>query len=136
MARLIVQNSMYSVKVESIDKQHQVIFDTIDRLHQALGEGQGKSVVKRVLDELVAYTVKHFASEEAVLQHQNYPQLAEHKLEHKKLLDKVRDFQKQYEAGIPDVALNLMSFLMAWLREHILSTDRKYSDFLIQRGVH
>ncbi len=104
MAKLIVQNSKYSVKVASIDGQHQKIFDTIDRLNQALADGQGKTVVKQVLDDLIAYTMNHFSSEEALLEKQGYPKLASHKMEHKTLVEKVRGFQKDYDAGRTGVA--------------------------------
>jgi len=136
MTKLIVQNSKYSVKVASIDGQHQKIFDTIHLLDQALAEGKGKTVVKQVLDDLVSYTMQHFNSEEALLEKQGYPRLTSHKVEHKALIDKVKGFQKDFQAGRTGVAAELMGFLMSWLKDHILATDQQYSPFLVEKGVH
>lgn len=135
MSNLITWNDSYSVKVGSIDKQHQKLFDIMNRLHEAMSVGKGQALVKTVLQELIDYTTTHFASEEATLEKQGYPTLAAHKAEHKALLEKVRTYQKDYLGGKTGMASSLLQFLVEWLKQHIQQTDKKYSQFLNDQGV-
>ena len=129
-------SEQYSVKVTSLDGQHQRLFSTADRLQQALGTGNANSVVDDVLKQLVQYTITHFAAEETLLRKNGYPELAAHLSEHQALRVKLELFQKQYAAGDRKIPGKLMMFLIHWLKGHILKTDRRYSDFLNSRGVH
>jgi len=125
----------YSVKIASLDQQHQKLFSIIDQLQHALEMAKGQSVVKSVLDQLVSYTIQHFQAEEALLEKQGYPALPSHRAQHKALVDKVLNFQKEYAEGKHGVAPQLMMFLQTWLRDHIMKTDMQYSDFLQSKGV-
>jgi len=136
MSSLITWNDSYSVKVGSFDKQHQRLFDIMNRLHEAMGVGKGQTQIKTVLQELIDYTTTHFASEEAMLEKQGYPSLAAHKAEHKALLDKVQAYQKDFLAGKAGIASSLLQFLVEWLKRHIQQTDKKYGQFLNDHGVH
>jgi hemerythrin HHE cation binding domain-containing protein len=59
-----------------------------------------------------------------------------HKGEHKALVEQVLEFQKDFEAGKPGVAVALMQFLQKWLCHHIMETDKKYGPFLNEKGFH
>ncbi|MGA1263205.1 MAG: hemerythrin domain-containing protein [Prochlorothrix sp.] len=56
-----------------IDRQHQTLFALINTLHEAMMEGQGDQVVYQTLQELANYTIDHFATEEALMLAQAYP---------------------------------------------------------------
>ena len=124
------------MQIEQFDKQHQTLFHMVNQLHQAMSEGHGKDVVGRVLQQLIDYTATHFRSEEALMEKHGFPGLAAHRSDHKALVEQVLKFQKEFQAGKPGVATTLMPFLQKWLREHIMQTDRKYSEFLNQKGIH
>jgi hemerythrin-like metal-binding protein len=136
MSTLFVWSEKYTVKVASLDHQHQKLFSLADRLQQALGTGEAISVVDDVLRELVQYTMTHFVAEEALLRRNGYPQISLHEAEHQALRTKLELFQKQYATGSREVPGKLMMFLIHWLKKHILTTDRLYADFLNSKGVH
>lgn len=133
---LFVWNDTYSVKVGTIDHQHKRLFDITNELHEALGSGKGQASVKKILQELIDYTVTHFRNEEAMLEKQAYPNLAVHRLEHKGLIDKIKKFQADYESGQMGMAIKLMDFLQGWLKNHILKTDMQYSAHMNAKGVY
>jgi len=135
MSHLIAWNESYSVKVGSLDTQHQKLFTIMNRLHEAMAVGKGQAQVKAVLQELIDYTTTHFAAEEATLEKKGYPTLTAHKAEHKALLEKVRGYQKEYMEGKTGMAASLLQFLVEWLKQHIQQTDKKYSQFLNDHGV-
>jgi len=129
-------NASYSVKVEAMDAQHKRLFEIIRELYTAMRSGHGKDVVGEVLHRLIEYTVQHFAAEERLMEKNGYQLLAEHRIEHKALTDKVVAFKKDFEAGSATVTLDVMTFLQDWLTHHIQSVDQKYGAFLNSKGVH
>lgn len=129
-------DSRYSVKVHAMDDQHKKLFEIVHELYTAMQSGKGKAVAGDVLARLIDYTEHHFAAEEAIMEKNHYPQLANHRAEHRDLENKVRAFKKEFDAGSKAITLELMTFLQNWLTNHILSVDQKYSDFLNSKGVH
>jgi len=57
----------YSVEVQSIDKQHQKLFDMLNDLHDAMKSGRGVQVGPAILKGLVKYAGEHFADEEKMM---------------------------------------------------------------------
>jgi hemerythrin len=133
---LVEWNVNYSVQNAEMDRQHQKLFDLINKLHEAMGQGKGKETLPVVFDSLVKYTQSHFAAEEALLQKYNYPELATQKRQHADLIKQVSDLQKQFLAGDFSSSVKTSEFLKKWLIEHIQGTDQKYGGFLNQKGVH
>jgi hemerythrin len=129
-------NDSYSVKVGAMDAQHKQLFAIIQELYTAMRSGHGKAVAGDVLRRLIDYTVKHFTEEEKLMEKNGYPQLSQHRVEHKALVDKVVAFKKEFEAGTANITLELMTFLQKWLVDHIQTVDRRYGEFLNAKGVH
>jgi hemerythrin-like metal-binding protein len=113
-----------SVGVARFDDEH------VNRLHEAMCSGKGRSVTGATLSELVAYVASHFAAEEAAMAKAGYAALAEHKQEHGKLTAQVREFQERFESGDATINVSLLNFLRDWLVNHILKTDALYASAL------
>jgi len=122
---LMTWNSKYSVGVKTLDSQHTVLFGLLNDLHAAMLKGQAQSLTGPLLRKLLDYTNTHFSTEEKMLADAGYPGLADHKVKHRALIQKV------------EVTLNLhlMNFLRDWLTEHIQRTDREYSAWLHEHGA-
>ena len=132
---LLQWNESYSVQVTSLDQQHQTLFRTINELHGAMRAGHGKDLLGKMLQRLIDYTGSHFAAEEAIIEKNGYPELAARRTAHQALVKQVLKFQKDFEAGAPVAAVDLMQFLQKWLNEHIQNTDKKYGPFLNEKGI-
>lgn len=133
---LINWNENLSVKIKSIDDQHKKLITMLNNLHDAMREGKGKEKIGPVLDELVSYTKYHFSYEEDLLKKAGYMELSAHKREHTALTDRVTELQTKFKSGNVAITIETMTFLKDWLNGHILGTDRRYSDFLISKGVN
>jgi len=127
---LITWEDKYSVKVPRLDKQHQQLFSLINQLHDAMRMGQANEVMSRILGELIAYTKNHFAAEEQMLQSSSYPDLKAHQAQHREFTDKMLSFQKELGAGKMTLSIDVMRYLRDWLSNHIMKTDKLYSEFL------
>lgn len=127
--------SEYKLGHPLIDKQHQRLFELAGELHTAMLSGQGRQKLQATLDELVAYTKNHFATEEQLMQKFNYPDYAAHKREHDELTGKVVEFQKGFQSTNFASTLKVMEFLKDWLAHHIGETDRKVAAH-VAKPVH
>ena len=127
---LMVWGPKLHIGIAEIDNQHQQLVTLINRLHRAMKHSSGTSVVRGVLAELIDYTGFHFAFEERQFQAFNYPMRAEHERIHEKLVNQIKDFQQQLATGKVGVTMDLMIFLVEWLQDHILKTDKSYVTLL------
>jgi methyl-accepting chemotaxis protein/hemerythrin len=96
---------------------------------------KSNSAMGAILDRLVEYTGSHFATEEKFFAQYGYSEEKPHVEIHRKLVAQVVDFQQQFKSGNATMSMDLMAFLKDWLVNHIQGTDKKYSSFLIGKGV-
>lgn len=127
---LITWNESYNVNVPELDAQHQRLVAMINNLHAAMTAGRAKEVIVQTLTNLLGYTRYHFLAEQKLLAAAAYPELAWHTSEHDRFTKQVIEFQKSYEAGTIALSIATLRFLRDWLINHILGSDKKYSEFL------
>lgn len=132
---LIQWSSRLSVNVKIIDTQHEKLVKLINDLNDAMAAGKGKDVVGKIISELVDYTVYHFSTEEKYFEQFGYPEITQHKSEHKKFTDEASHFKQEFDAGRIGLSVKVMSFLSDWLTNHIMGTDKKYSSFFNSHGL-
>lgn len=119
-----------SVSVPEMDDQHRRLFALTNDLHDAMRAGQGRAKLANALDQLTNYTMQHFAAEEQMLKRASYPQLGDHMVEHRRLMQQVEDLRRKLADGDPVLTMEVMDFLRRWLNDHILGTDFKYGKFV------
>jgi len=132
---LVTWDQSYSVSVSKMDAQHQKLFSLINRLHEAMRQGQAQAIVQDTVHELANYTVTHFRAEEELLRRTNYPEFAAHQAEHQKFVAKVQQFSEDVKAGKLTSSISVLGFLKDWLAQHIQQTDRSYGAYLNAHGV-
>lgn len=125
----------FSVGVCNFDGHHRELVRLINELHEAMALGRSREIIEYVLTRLIKYAVDHFRAEESVMQAHAYPGLEVHKAEHRKFLQTVRNFQKDYLAGKAMPPIDVMVFLRDWFSHHTQGIDQRYVPFLKQRGV-
>lgn len=116
--------------IDVIDGQHRRIVDMINQL-DAARRAPGAEDVSLVLDELVDYTLSHFAFEEALIEEAGYAFTAAHKRVHALFAKRVDDYRLRYQAG-EDIVAELHSMLARWLFNHIRGDDKAYSHTIKQ----
>lgn len=120
-----------SVGIPTIDAQHRVLVDLINRLGEAAEAGRTKAEIGPILLELEDYTRRHFALEEEAFERFGYPEAKTHIAEHGAFIGKVDSFQLAYAVGKAQIGEDIMVFLRGWLTRHITFTDKKYRSFLV-----
>jgi hemerythrin len=109
-----------------IDNQHQRIVAYINKLDHAQ-QHHSRDEVGEVLDELVDYTLSHFAFEESLMEEAHYTFINAHKKVHQLFVKRVADYQQRFKME-EDIEEELMHTLRAWLINHIKNDDRDYAD--------
>nr|CRH06856.1 Protein of unknown function. Containing cyclic nucleotide-binding domain and hemerythrin domain [Candidatus Magnetococcus massalia] len=125
----------FSIQIQQMDIHHQKLVEIANSIMEILRNGQDKGSLLKAFGALVAYTHYHFEAEEVVMSQYHYPDLAEHKLKHKALVEQVLDFQRQLESRDDYGEMDFKGFFSGWLIKHILSEDRKYGAFLNDRCI-
>ena len=129
MSFLIWQDDL-NTGIEVIDSQHRRIVEMINHLH-TMHSGTQRMVVGEVIDELVDYTLSHFAFEEALMEDAGYTFCHAHKRVHEVFTKRVAEYRMRFSAG-EDVTDELKTMLSRWLFNHIRSDDRAYADSVKQ----
>lgn len=135
MAGVTWNKMKHDVKVEKLNAEHKVLFGTLDALYKAMEDKNDRKALVKIINDLIAYTRQHFTTEESLLEMYNHPELEEQKKQHKLFIDKVEEFKQDYRNNHFMLHFNMAIFLKSWISNHIEILDRKYSQFLNDRGV-
>lgn len=145
----IIWNNSYSVGLEEIDQQHQQLIILMNRL-ELITKYSPNSInytekLITVIEQLINYTVLHFSTEEVLMKMFDYPDYENHKNGHEKfvllvsekkqdlltLIEIEPDIQKRNEYVCAQ-AKEIFEYLQNWLLNHIMKSDKLYSEFFIK----
>ncbi len=124
----------YSVGIADYDDQHKRIFKFINDLHAAMKKGSSNQALENILNGLTEFTVTHFANEEREMMKCGYPGFEDHKQKHEELLAEVTRYVERFKAG-EAISVDLLGFLIDWLKNHIHGADKRYTQDLIRAGM-
>ncbi|AVO52090.1 bacteriohemerythrin [Ectopseudomonas mendocina] len=116
--------------IRVIDDQHKRIVAMINQL-DAAQRAASQEQAGEVIDELIDYTVSHFAFEEAMIEEAGYIFTKAHKRVHALFIKRVEDYRERFNRG-EDIADELKGMLGRWLFSHIRSDDRNYVEAVNQ----
>lgn len=123
---LLNWNERYSVGIDAVDYEHQELVALINRLYAALSESDAKLKVSAFLGDLFKAISSHFALEEKFMREHRYSDLPNHKNDHERLLDDIRDIMEEFErTGVNDPA-GLSNRLDVWFSRHFQTHDARF----------
>jgi hemerythrin-like metal-binding protein len=123
---LLQWKDTFSVGVAEVDHEHRELIGLINTLHAALGTERDGERVEAFLGEIFADISAHFALEERVMRERRYDALAEHKADHERLLDQLRDMMDEQADGAQlDDAL-FGGQLEEWFARHFSTHDARF----------
>ena len=124
----------YNTGVEAVDLEHRKLVTLIEAMHTSIRDKEPKDAIERVVNEIVDYTQSHFVNEELLMQNEQYPQFADHKVEHQNLIEEVEIFKERLLSNFPDGRQDLYRFLREWLINHILESDKKFAAYVAEKS--
>ncbi|MDR0684190.1 MAG: hemerythrin family protein [Spirochaetaceae bacterium] len=118
--------------VEVIDTQHKQLFDAINMLLETCSAGKGVEEIKKSIDFLNDYTIKHFFEEERIQQKYHYPEYPEHKQYHDAFKATVRELTHRLilKGATEELVNEVHSSVGNWLVSHIRVQDFKLARYI------
>jgi hemerythrin len=126
-----------SVGVDEIDDQHKELFQRLNNLRIAMGQGKSRAEIGKTVKFLQDYVVEHFATEERHMGRYGYPAFGAHKAEHEAFIKDFSAFKKKLEnieihGGITSfLAIEMQRRLYDWLINHIGRIDKALGNYLV-----
>lgn len=119
----------YSLDVEELDLQHKNLLAMINKL--IMFQNESKAIVRRLIDEVIAYAEFHFLSEDNIMMITQYDGFEQHQKVHKMLLKKLRNQYTHYVNGQIELK-EIIVFMARWLIDHIIAeqNDRALARYL------
>ena len=129
MERRYEWNKDLSVGVQTLDQDHQSIFDTFNEFYVVFMSGGSKEQLLTTLQKLQDYCVRHFEAEEKWLESEGDPCLAQQRKQHHIFTEEIENLISDLRAGrrASTTSANLCDVLEKWFRNHIMSLDQKYA---------
>ncbi len=127
----------YAVGIESIDVQHQGLFELGRKLENIVknhSEGDNFTEILFAINDLLAYTSDHFDTEEKFMKSINYPKVLEHMEIHEEMVDYIGGIDIMHiDSSQHETMESLIDFIGQWIIEHILETDQEIVRFIEER---
>ena len=124
----------YLVGIDLIDKEHKELFRIVDKANHLIKSYNASSSYDKIieiLNELKEYTKEHFGDEEEFMESIHYKGIEAQKRAHEAFIDKLENIDLNEIENNPNEYLqNLLEFLLGWLINHILHTDKKIAEAL------
>lgn len=122
----------FSVGVEVIDEQHKMLLLVINTFLSSLDAGDDCFAIDRTIDEMIKYTEYHFYTEQLMLE--KHPDFLAHLNQHWQLVKQAKQIQQDF-AEDRELKGDIFDFLLLWLKNHILGTDKVYFSYLLKHKL-
>ncbi len=131
----VAWNTRYSTGIRIIDEQHQELFQIVNRLRRLVLEAANRVEIEALLQDLVACSERHFASEEAHMAKVGYPDLTQHRAEHVSMLASLQELLARFRESDQAMAMMVPTFMEGWLKHHISDGDFGFVSFMKARNL-
>jgi methyl-accepting chemotaxis protein len=135
-----VMDDSFLTGCELVDTQHRQLFEAINSLLEACagstGDERAQTGLKKSLDFLSDYTVKHFFDEEQLLKKNGFTDLGHHHQYHEAFKKVVRDLSHEFifRGVSPGLITEVKDKIGSWLIEHIKGQDFRWAKELKEKA--
>jgi len=114
-----------------IDHEHREIIDRLNNFFAFVATGAPDEETINKLGEVYAWISAHFALEESIMRAHDYDQFQDHKDDHERLLDDIRDIMDDCQAGtFTGMDDALQQRLEDWFVGHFRNKDSRLHKML------
>jgi hemerythrin-like metal-binding protein len=133
---IIEWNNSFALGNKELDEHHMHLVELFNKMFDNFINGAQHDILETVFDELIDYSIYHFAAEEQWMEVHNYPKLGQHREEHARLANRVEEIRNDFNNKRLNLYLELMQFLNNWVIIHILTSDADYNFYLKSLNCH
>jgi hemerythrin len=122
---LIEWKDRYSLGIPEVDYEHRELIKLINVLLLQISECDASPEIVISLGEVYARIAMHFALEEKIMRKKNYDQLEQHKSDHERLLNDIRNIMDEYEDSAKIDTEDFANRLSDWFGTHFQTMDAR-----------
>jgi hemerythrin len=111
----------FRMDIASVDAEHRSLFALVEEL--------GMATAQESIEQLNQYVISHFSNEEKLMEGSHYPDLAEHRVQHRHLTALVAHYQHTVVEWLPALVEELRRLLASWLQSHICIHDLAFGQW-------
>ena len=132
----------YKTDIQLVDDEHRQLFEIIkeanDLIFQELLHDKYDKIIE-LLSELKDYTEFHFSDEEKLMEKIGYPGLEAQQRAHAAFIEKLVNIDlntlDDIDNNQQEYLTELINFLLGWLSNHILGSDKKIGEFVKEHNI-
>lgn len=125
MDKLVWDEEAYATGFETIDKQHQKLFEFINELGDNIETAEAQDEIEAYLSFLSDYIKNHFGQEENCMAANHCPFAQKNCDAHNKFIKAYENFEERFRSGdgSMDLIVELHTMLRNWTVHHICRID-------------
>jgi len=132
---LIEWSEELELGIPEIDQQHKKLVEMMNEFYTELREGHKKEAVEHFLKNLEDYLHYHLDFEEKFMEEKGFPDTENHKKVHHMFKELYTEEKHRYMNGDIKALRELVAFTFSWLFSHIMKTDKKYAEYMREKGL-
>ena len=115
----------YRTGIDGVDYEHEQLILQINRLLELIASRAERARVVDGLGDIYGSIAAHFALEEQTMQRRGYDAYEEHRADHERLLDDIRELADDYEAAAEIDEHEFGERLADWFQHHFQTHDAR-----------
>ena len=122
---LIEWRDEYCTGFKGVDYEHEELIRQINSVYELIQDPTSKELVLDSLGEIYGSISAHFALEEQLMLRHEYDHYPEHRADHERLLDEIRDITDEFENSTRLDDAKLQQKLADWFQVHFKTHDSR-----------
>ncbi len=122
---LIEWREEYCTGIRGVDFEHEALIGQINSVYAMIEQDSARDLVIDSLGEIYGSISAHFTLEEQMMRRRGYDRYAEHKADHDRLLDEIREITEEYEASVDLDKAAFQHKLTNWFQLHFKTHDAR-----------
>ncbi len=127
---LLTWTDEYQTGIPSVDYEHKVLIASIKEIAECINADASRQDILDCLGLIHALIEAHFALEEKIMRDRKYDSYREHKADHDRLLEDIRDIMYHVRAAdqAAEIRETLLQDIDSWFSVHFLEMDLHYHE--------
>jgi hemerythrin-like metal-binding protein len=131
---LIEWRKEYCTGIKGVDFEHEALIRQINAVYELVEDRADKALVIDSLGEIYGSISAHFALEEQMMKRHNYDHYQQHKADHERLLDDIREITDEFEKSIEVDDAKFKQKLTDWFQLHFKTHDSRLHNLAAMRA--
>jgi len=131
---LIEWRDEYCTGIDGVDFEHEQLINQINAIYQLIENQADRDLVVDGLGEIYGSISAHFALEEQMMLRHDYDHYPQHRADHERLLDEIRDIAEEFESSIKLDREKFKQKLADWFQLHFKTHDSRLHNLASMRS--